>query len=221
MSGPTYRRQQKIVTPRLIIRSAVPGDAQAIAALRGNPDNDLFGKADSDDPEVYLRRMTNWQKASGEGRYNFMVILLRLLPESSTPAEIGEDEGELIGFGGYNEFRWIGSPDGHAEKVLEVDVGAQVDHRCWRKGYGREAFVGMAEYAFAELRAEQLSCDTDVRNEAWRGLMKTVGVGEKEQLHVNPEGHPGCGQKAWLWQFRRGDWEAARAWMVRSGKWPL
>lgn len=213
MSGPTYRKNHRIETPRLIIRSAIPQDAQAIAALRGNPDNDIFGKADSDDPDTYLRRMVNWQKASEEGRYAFTVILLR------SPS--GQGEGELVGFGGFNEFRWVDSPDPSADHVLEVDVGVQIIHELWRKGYGREAFIGMVEYAFAELGAEQLSCDTNIRNEAWRELMKTVGLGKKEQAHVNPEGHPGAGEKSWLWQFSREDWVIAKAWMEKSGRWPL
>ncbi|KAK6066032.1 acetyltransferase [Seiridium cupressi] len=212
MSGPTFRKSHNIDTQRLIIRSAVPEDAQAIAALRGDPNNNPFRGPDSDDPEVYLRRMVNWLKASEEGRYAFTVILLRPLPNSSSPAEHEKGEGELIGFGGFNDFRWIDSPDGQGDKVLEVDVGAQIEHKHWRKGYGREAFIGMTDYAFTELSAQRVSCDTGVQNEPWRELMKTVGLGEKEQAHVNPEGHPGAGEKSWLWQFNREDWASAKGW---------
>lgn len=210
MSGPTHRKHHVIHTRRLVIRSAIPEDAQAIAALRGNPDNDFFGEADSDDPSTYLRRMIRWQKASEEGRYAFMAILLRPLSESSTPAENSQAEGEFIGFGGYNEFRWLQSPDGRANSVLEVDVGTQIDHKHWRKGYGREAFVGLCEYAFTDLGAQQLSCDTDLRNTPWRELMKTVGLGEKEQAYVNLEEDLACDEESWLWRFTREDWKTAK-----------
>jgi RimJ/RimL family protein N-acetyltransferase len=216
MSGPTFRKSHNIKTQRLVIRSAVPGDAQGIAALRGNPINNPFEGTDSGDPEEYLRRMVNWRKAHDDGRYAFTVILRRPDPSSSSAGdeiEGGEgEEGELIGFGGFNEFRWIDSPDGQqGHKVLEVDIGAQIDHKHWRQGYGREAFIGMADYAFTELGAEQVSCDTNTENEPWRGLMKSVGLGKKERAHVNGEGHPGAGEEAWLWQFTREDWANAKA----------
>lgn len=165
--------------------------------------------------------MVNWEKASDEGRYAFMVILVRPTPNSSLTTGGTKEEAEVIGFGGFNEFRWIYSAEVNTKKVLEVDVGAQIDHKHWRKGYGREAFIAMAEYAFMELGAQQLSCDTQVWNTPWRELMKTIGLGPKERAHVNPEGHPNAGGKSWLWQFDRKIWEAARGWMQKSQKWPL
>lgn len=238
MSDPTHRAEHKINTQRLIIRSATLKDAQAIAALRGNPDNNPFEGADSGDPEVYRKRILNWQTASKEGRYAFLVIVLR--PHSSFieqqaaaaveegPTEDDVDGGKLIGFGGYNEFRRVikqpllSSDDGGQGEgeeveeegttttVLEVDIGAQIDHRYWRRGLAREAFVAMVEYAFGELGAAQVACDTDVGNEPWRGLLRAVGLGEKEQTQINPEGHPGCGKSAWVWRFTPGDWALAK-----------
>lgn len=187
-------------TRRLIIRTATPGDAPDIAALRGNPENNPYGAADSNDPEVYTGRISRWQKANTEGRYAFLVILLR-------------DSGRLIGFGGYNEFRWInpsGSQTEDKKDVLEVDIGAQIDHKYWRQGYAREAFVAMLEYAFNDLGAVQISCDTNTANEPWRGLMQSVGLGAKEDKQINPEGHPGAGKTSLVWHFTRGDWEAAK-----------
>ncbi|KAH8780136.1 hypothetical protein F5883DRAFT_690100 [Diaporthe sp. PMI_573] len=127
---PTRREAHRIETQRLVIRTAAPGDASDIAALRGNPENNPYGGADSGDPDVYKGRISKWQKSNAEGRYAFLVILLR-------------DSGRFIGFGGYNEFRWISPSGGQTEgkkDVLEVDIGAQIDHRYWRKGYAREAF---------------------------------------------------------------------------------
>lgn len=197
----TRREVHRIETRRLIIRTAEHGDAPGIAALRGNPENSPYGTADSNDPEVYMDRISKWQKANAEGRYAFLVILLR-------------DSGTLIGFGGYNEFRWIdpsGSQNEDKKHVLEVDIGAQIDHRCWRQGYAREAFVAMLEYAFNDLGAEQISCDTNTANEPWRGLMQSVGLGAKEEKQVNPEGHPASGKTSLVWRFNRGCWEAAKA----------
>lgn len=198
---PTRRETHIIETRRLIIRTAAPADAPDIAALRGNPGNNPYGGADSNDPEVYMGRISRWQKANADGRYAFLVILLR-------------DSGRLIGFGGYNEFRWISPSDsqiGDEKDVLEVDIGAQIDHRYWRQGYAREAFVAMVEYAFNELGAARISCDTNTANEPWRGLMQSVGLGAKEEEQVNPEDHPASGQTSLVWRFTRGDWEAVKA----------
>lgn len=198
---PTRREAHRIETRRLIIRTAAPGDAADIAALRGIPENNPYGRADSNDPEVYEGRISRWQKANAEGRYAFLVILLR-------------DSGELIGFGGYNEFRWINPSGSQTEDeidVLEVDVGAQIDHRYWRQGYAREAFVAMLEYAFNDLGAVQISCDTNIANEPWRGLMQSVGLGAKEEKQVNPEGHPASGKTSLVWRFTQGYWDAVKA----------
>lgn len=198
---PTRHEAHGIETQRLIIRTAAYGDAPDIAALRGDPENSPYGSADSSDPAVYMGRISSWQKANAEGRYAFLVILLRT-------------SGRLIGFGGYNEFRWInlsGSQTEDNERVLEVDIGAQIDHRYWRQGYAREAFVAMLEYAFNDLGAVQISCDTGTANEPWRGLMQSVGLGEKEEKQVNPEGHPASGKTSLVWRFTRGYWEAAKA----------
>lgn len=198
---PTRREAHRIETQRLVIRTAVLEDAPDIAALRGNPENSPYSGADSRDPAVYKGRISKWQKANSEGRYAFLVILLR-------------DSGKFIGFGGYNDFRWI-SPSGDQpdtdRDILEVDIGAQIDHEYWRKGFAREAFVAMVEYAFYELGAGQVSCDTNTRNEPWRGLMQSVGLGAKEERQVNPEGHPAAGETSLVWRFTRKYWEAAKA----------
>lgn len=197
---PTRRVAHRIQTQRLIICTATHEDASDIAALRGNPENNPYSGADSSDPQVFKRRISNWKTANSEGRYAFLVILLR-------------GSGELIGFGGYNEFRWISPTGGETageKNVLEVDIGAQIDHRYWRKGYAREAFVSMVEYAFDDLGAVQISCDTNVRNEPWRGLMRSVGLGAKEERQVNPQGHPASGQTSSVWRFTRKSWEAEK-----------
>lgn len=197
---PTRRVAHRIETQRLVIRTALHEDASHIAALRGNPENNPYSGADSSDPEVYKGRISNWQKANAEGRYAFLVILLR-------------DSGKLIGFGGYNEFRWISPTSGESageNNVLEVDIGAQIDHKYWRQGYAREAFVSMVEYAFNELGAVQISCDTNARNEPWRGLMQSVGLGAKEERQMNPQGHPASGQTSLVWRFTRESWAAAK-----------
>ncbi|KAG6356076.1 hypothetical protein INS49_015461 [Diaporthe citri] len=201
MEDPTRREAHRIEIQRLIIRTAVYGDALDIAALRGDRENNPYGGADSNDPEVCMGRISRWQKANAEGRYAFLVILLR-------------DSGRLIGFGGYNEFRWInlsGDQTEDRKDVLEVEIGAQIDHRYWRQGYAREAFVAMLEYAFNDLGPVQISCDTNTANEPWRGLMQSFGLGAKEEKQVNSEGHPAAGNTSLVWRFTRAYLEAAKA----------
>lgn len=79
----------------------------------------------------------------------------------------------------------------------------------------------MVDYAFGQLGADYISCDTNVRNEPWRGLMRSVGLESKEKRHVNSEEDPVPGGQSWLWQFDRDDWATAKEGMVQGGKWPL
>ncbi|KAK0634233.1 hypothetical protein B0T17DRAFT_611279 [Bombardia bombarda] len=124
----TIRPSHTITTPRLTIRTTVPADAPGIAALRSHPANNPYTKPDSPDPAAYLERMRQWHAATAEGRSAFMVILLHPTPD--TASESNEPEG-LVGFGGFNEFRWLG--DDSETQELEADIGGQIDHAYWRR----------------------------------------------------------------------------------------
>lgn len=143
-------------------------------------------------------------------------------------------EGKLIGFGGFNEFRWGKSLlDGPAQadrdnNVLEADIGAQIDTTLVNQGYGREAVVAMAEYAFVDLGADHVSCDTELENEPWRALMGSIGLEGKEEALFQSEAEEGQApennggvQEGWVYHFHRGDWAAAKTYMQEAGKWPL
>lgn len=209
MSGRTYQKEHRIETPRLTIRSASPDDAQGLADLRGNPKNEPFGQPDSTEASVYLPRIAKWAQLSADGARAFTVI------------ELSSGDRPIIGFGGFNEFRWGKSLDGARDNVLEVDIGAGIDNAYWRQGFAREAFVGMVDYSFGQLGADYVSCDTCVSNEPWRGLMRSLGLQGKEKRTVFAEGHPVAGQECWLWQFDQSDWVVAKEVMVKDGKWPL
>jgi RimJ/RimL family protein N-acetyltransferase len=232
---PTRVPSHRIETPRLIIRSGLPTDAAAQAALLSAPQNHPFTPPDSGDVADHLRRLERWASKQTEGNFGFMVVTLR--------------DGTFMGFAGFNVFRWgppfdpasydvttaLPSSDGddgkageqtganqgeegaHEQfKFLEADIGILLDYRHWRQGYAREIIAAQAEYAFNVLGADSISCDTQMENEPWRALMRSMGLGSSETMR--PEGRFG---DEWFYRFGRPLWQEAKAGMMKKGIWPL
>jgi len=230
---PTRLPSYRIETPRLIIRSGVPSDAPAQAALLSAPENHPFTPPDSGAVEEHLGRLERWASKRAEGNFAFMVVTLR--------------DGTLVGFAGFNEFRWGdpldpasydattavasegedtgGQEEGGGEngaprvaglKFLEADIGVLLDYRYWRKGYGREVVAAEVEYAFDVLGADHIDCDTQMENEPWRALVRSMGLGASESMRV-----AGRFGDDWVYRFGRPLWEEAKAGMKANGSWPL
>lgn len=81
------------------------------------------------------------------------------LPEPLTYFGI-EHEGKLIGAGG------VHSGD---------EIGYILSRNYWRKGFMREAFLGMMPYLFDTLNTDQLTADIDPRNEASAAFLRSLG----------------------------------------------
>lgn len=86
----------------------------------------------------------------------------------------------------------------------------------------------MAEYAFVDLGADHVSCNTELENEPWRALMGSIGLGAKEEALFKSEAEKGKArdgdggvQEGWVYHFHKVHWAAAKAYMQEAGKWPL
>jgi len=227
---PTRLPSHRIETFRLIIRSGVPSDAPAIAALLSAPENNPFTPPDTGAVEEYLGRLERWASKRAEGNFSFMVVTLR--------------DGTVIGFAGFNEFRW-GKPldpssydlstavteiatdggDGKEKsdeteepgpKFLEADIGVMIDHRHWRQGYAREVVAAEVEYAFNVFGADSIACDTQLENEPWRALIRSMGLGSSETFRIG-----GRFGDDWIYRFGRPLWREATESMKGDGTWPL
>jgi RimJ/RimL family protein N-acetyltransferase len=208
---PSRNAAPTITTPRLELCLPVEADAPTLAALLSSPETNPSTPVETKGVEHYRQRVGRWVGQAERGERAFMVIKLR-------------ETGKVIGFGGFNEFRWVARAAGEGddgEKVLEADTGVVIDTKHWRKGYGKEAIVAKAEYAFNVLGAEFMSIDTSLDNEPWRALMRDMGLGAVETKSSASHYKEGEETEVWLYRFSRTDWETARADMMRRGKWPL
>jgi len=217
----------EIVTPRLVIRNAIPSDAEAMARILSSPENMPYQTVnDCISVDGMLRRIANWNKMASEGSNAFLVIALR-------------ETGEPIGTGGFNCFEpQPGNVDtpasepslGHCidtqpsadmpatgRRPYLTDIGVMLDHPLWRRGYATEALCASIDFAFTELRCQLVRVETNTKNEPWRALMRSLGLGELEENSVTSYDVT----TGWLYKIDARTWESAKTNLKASGKWPL
>lgn len=220
--APTAASGYTISSPRLIIRTAVPSDGEALVAFFSNPANFPWESEKDLTLEKVLPRIARWVKATEEGRSAFMVVTLR-------------EGDQIIGFGGFNSLPYTGplgsepawtmtKKEGPGEgTVLAADIGISIAHDHQRKGYAREALCAKIEYGFVGLGCAYVHMDTAKDNVPFRGLMRDMGIGEAEGNGGEAlEGAAfGFAPKAYNYDFDRAAWDGVKEEMIRGGRWPL
>lgn len=215
----------EIKSPRLVIRTALPSDAEALYDMSTKPGNS-YGEElpDYSAMSVEKKRATieNWRVLQAKGQCAWLVIALR--------DELG---GQVMGTHGFNCFRPRaavrdeGGPDD--ESVVEpgpaevegrylTDLGITIDHEHWRKGYATEAFAMSAEHAFGQLGCQVVRVETGVNNVPWRTFMHALGLDGEVQ------GKAGWGdgsEDAYMWKIDQEAWGKVRDDLKAKGKWPL
>ncbi|KAG9072217.1 hypothetical protein KI688_006441 [Linnemannia hyalina] len=210
----------EIVTPRLVIRNAIPSDAKTLARILSSPENMPYQRGHgSISIDGMLRRIANWNKMASDGSNAFLAIVLR-------------ETGEPIGTGGFNCFEL--HPGGADTPAPEpsvdpqssaasggspylTDIGVMLDHPLWRRGYATEALCASIDFAFTELKCQLIRLETDIENEPWRALMRSLGLGDLEESGVASYD----GTTGWLYKIDVETWETTKTNMKASGKWPL
>lgn len=224
-----------IVTPRLVIRNAIPSDAEAMARIFSSPENMPYQKCDdSITIDEMLRRLTKWNKMASEGTNAFLVIALR-------------KTGEPIGLGGYNCFepqpprssadtpasepslgddRIDLQPPESADLAVSgtgtspylTDIGVLLDRSQWRKGYATEALCASIDFAFTELKCQLIRMETDTKNKPWRSLMRSIGFENREESAIMSFDKKSTG---WMYMINVETWETTKTNLKARGKWPL
>ncbi|KAG0054652.1 hypothetical protein BGZ90_005934 [Linnemannia elongata] len=196
-----------IVTPRLVIRNAIPSDAEAMARILSSPENMPYQKCDDRIPtDEMLRRLTKWNKMASEGSNAF-------LPHSAdTPvSEPSLDDSIDL------QPRSPSLPVSGTSPYL-TDIGVLLDHSLWRKGYATEALCASINFAFTELKCQLIRMETDIKNEPWRALMRSMGFESlEESAVVSFEGKT----TGWIYMLDIETWETTKANLKARGKWPL
>ncbi|OAA56262.1 Acyl-CoA N-acyltransferase [Niveomyces insectorum RCEF 264] len=218
-----------INTPRLILRSPVPADADAVSALFADEANFPFDppQQPTPTPADYRKRFARWHAAAIRGESAFMVVERR-------------EDGTIIGFGGWNGFEYQpaaaekteedevsrngddkpAAGDGATTPQIRVgDTGIVIDHRHWRSGYAREAFCATVESGFTEQGLARVVLDTAKENYVWRTFMRD-GLGLAANERTRPSGRK---KDDWeyAYAFDQAEWEAAKQALRAQGKWPL
>ncbi|KAH8890142.1 acyl-CoA N-acyltransferase [Thozetella sp. PMI_491] len=203
---PLFKAFYEIKTPRLIIRSAVPEDAEPVYRLLSSPDNNPHTPVDPElSPEVFSRRIARWKETAETGVNAFMVIASR-------------ETGELVGFGGFNSLPKKPALDGSGQEVLVGDIGVMIDKKQWRKGYATEAICAKTEFGFSHFGCGFMFLDTGKDNEPVRALMKALHLD-----HVESTKQSAFDKDDWVWlyEYDKATWERAKAQLKEEGKWPL
>ncbi|OLN85055.1 putative N-acetyltransferase p20-like protein 2 [Colletotrichum chlorophyti] len=219
MLAPFPQDAYKIVTPRLVIRSATPDDAEGLHSILTTPDNQPFETVKTDvTPDDIRARIGRWQPMTASGKNAFMVVALR-------------ETGEIIGNGGFNCFELSGGEtcdvaikqareSGDERRITPylTDTGVVLDHRQWGKGYGREVLCAKIEYAMEELGCSVVRVETDEANKPWRALMASLGLGHLEV--IGPVSYDE-NLIAVGYSIDAATWKVARESLRQKGKWPL
>lgn len=234
---PHHTASHEISTPRLILRSPVLSDAQAICELRSDPANSPHEPVEPGlTLEIQEQRINRMTASSSSGKNGFMVIVLPLksaqrrelvdvasepttgpgyyiAPSIKDPHNSEDEVEKIIGFGGFNAFSYIPSlsSDNPGNQILLGDVGVMIDHRYWRQGYGVEALTAIIDYGFDTLDCGRMFMGTELHNVAWKTMMnKTLGLTAYETREKS-EGGPSKGADGFAWRFGKDDWENAKS----------
>lgn len=223
MAAPTAvrfpRETYEITSPRLVIRTALDSDAESLHQFLTTAENFPHTPYNKELTVDKLRgAIGRWKNMQANGDNAFLIIVLR-------------QTGEIIGQGSYNCFEWSQAPaaqvgGGEADetsrkttkKKLLTDVGVMLDHRHWRKGLGAEAVCSLVEFAVEGLGCSLFRTETGKENDAWKGLIRCLGLSEFESF--GPQSYDEKVQ-GWVWKFDADDWQQVRAKAQESGKWPL
>ena len=135
-------------TERLLLRPALPADAEALHAIFVQPDAMAYW---SRPPHTDMAETRNWLDG--------MIAI---------PPDQGEDfiitlDGKVIGKAGLWRF---------------PEIGFILDPACWGRGFAREALEAVVKRAFAVHRLPHITADVDPRNDRSLALLARLGFHE-------------------------------------------
>ncbi|KAK3182179.1 hypothetical protein K4F52_006548 [Lecanicillium sp. MT-2017a] len=209
MANPFARPAFNFKTPRVLLRTATESDAAAFHKHLINPANTPHQPTEDDlTIEQVLRRIAYFEKVTIEGKHGWIIFESR-------------ETGDFLGYGGYNCFEEVDAeeflgtkPNSPGTKYL-ADWGIMMDHKYWGKGYAREIAICLIEYA-RSLGCGLFRTETDVDNEAWKGLMKGIGLAAFEQRGKASYDET---KELLTWKWDVDTWEKAKAKLQGEGRW--
>lgn len=209
------RESYEIISPRLVIRTALESDAEGLHRFLTTPENFPHMPYEKELTIENLRgSISRWKDTQAKRANAFLIVVLR-------------ETGEVIGQGSYNCFESVAaapetSADGEAaggqEKKMLTDFGVMLDHQHWRRGLGTEAVCSLVNFAIEELGCTLFRTETAKENEVWRAFMRRVGLEEFESF--GPQSYDEK-IEGWIWKFDADNWRRLKANAQETGRWPL
>jgi len=159
-----------LVTPRLVLRQIVPGDAADLFSIHGDPE---VQKYDSDPP---MHAIAEAVEAIQQIRQHFVS------KKSITWGITLKGENRIIG--NFVFFFW-------GLAYYKADLGYSIARTYWRRGIATEALRAILQFGFETLRLHRVNVDTRVDNLASVRLMHKVGFhpeGVRRECVLNADG---------------------------------
>jgi RimJ/RimL family protein N-acetyltransferase len=159
-----------INTPRLRIRSIQPEEVRQWWTIETDPLNDKFDAIP--DPKASEEKLKgNLKKAIIHGVLPLFIIAKDENQYSPQNLPLMVNGGVVIG---YIEITLM--PEKEVNGGKTSGVGGYIHHPFYRRGYWREAFTHVIDYAFDRLARKEMLIETNKANEPFKGLMKKFGL---------------------------------------------
>ena len=139
-------------TDRLLLRTLVDSDADAIYALRSDAEIMRYIREPQDrrETEKWIRLVSSrWQK----DKLGFCGV-------------VEKETGKLAGWCGV----W------RLSETDEVEIGYAIAKEFWRRGFATEAAEALLQYVFAQLKPDKITALADPKNTASRRVMEKLGM---------------------------------------------
>lgn len=150
-----------LTTERLVLRTWVPSDAPAMAAINADPlvMKHFPGTQDAAATQALIDHINAHQQQFG---YSLYAVELKA---SQT----------FIGFVGLNQPSFV-IPNFQPKSTPIVEIGWRLSARHWGKGYATEAAQAVLTHAFTTLHLAEIISFTVVANTASRRVMEKIGL---------------------------------------------
>jgi [ribosomal protein S5]-alanine N-acetyltransferase len=159
-----------LITPRLVLREIVPGDAAALYNFLSDPE---VQKYDVDAPWCDISESYRWIEEYHKWFEEKKAIIWGV---------VVKDENRMVGRMAF--MFW--------EKRYEsADLGYTMARPYWRRGIATEAVRAMLQFGFESMRVHRVNVDTRMDNLGSLLLMQTLGFrpeGERRECIRNADG---------------------------------
>mgnify|MGYP000235112316 CR=1 FL=1 len=162
----------ELKTERLLLRQWKEGDFEVFAAMNADPDVMEF-YPDIQGSEASFSMAQTFQNLISQKGWGFWAVE-RL------------SDNRFIGFVGLHE------PTYDLPATPCVEIGWRLSKESWGKGYATEAAEAALNFAFNDLKLEQVYSFTSVANFRSRSVMEKIGMKNTNENFVHPmvpDGH--------------------------------